>query len=412
MPSPWNPSHSISNNMIYLDDVEISFHRTIRVPDRETVSALPPSLGTFPLYEVKNFLGKLPYEMSAKGGLFMPLYQREAIWIEFRSKQPYAIKIYVGGVNAISGEPMIETAATRLRRQNLMRQNKSVQDYIVIPEQRWLDGIATRSGQVRQFVAMPLGSRYSVEMQMTGQEVTGGLQFEITPSERELVRLNITLTGKDIEIVCESTCMVEEVMRKVSEKEGIPIVMQRFIWAGKQLLPDFTLAEYGIHRESVIHLVLRLRGGGTSNIQPPVSGQPEMGIAAGGVIKQSIVRDPGRLWRKSETKTFNIQILNSIHFRHVTGKEPPKTPIDARTYAQLGYPFYSIYEEPSDIAGDFLDVKSIGQIDGFWEPNIHPKAIRNLHAQVGFWNPESLVAEFRDMDALETEIRQHGATLF
>jgi hypothetical protein len=217
MAPPWDPRPRILDDTIHLDDAEISFHRTVRVPDGETASALPPSLGTFPLYNVKDFLGKLPYEMGAKGGLFMPMYrqsflpsikfqileslhiaptyhaqtEREAMWIKFDSKHPYAIKVYVGGVNAVSGEPMIENAATRLRRQTLMQQRKSIQDYVIIPEQRWIDGIATGSGQVRQFVATPVGSGYSIEIQMTGEETTGGLQFEITPAERELIRLNI-----------------------------------------------------------------------------------------------------------------------------------------------------------------------------------------------------------------------------
>lgn len=34
---------------------------------------------------------------------------------------------------------------------------------MVSPEQPWLDGIADGDGTVRQFVAMPLGSGYSVE---------------------------------------------------------------------------------------------------------------------------------------------------------------------------------------------------------------------------------------------------------
>jgi hypothetical protein len=113
------------------------------------------------------------------------------MWIEFRSVRPYAIKVRIGGINAISGEPIVETAATRLRRQNFMHQSKSIQDYIVIPKQQWLDGIATKSGQVRQFVAMPLGSGYSIETQVTGEDGTGGLQFDITPCEQNLIKLKI-----------------------------------------------------------------------------------------------------------------------------------------------------------------------------------------------------------------------------
>lgn len=94
------------------------------------------------------------------------------MWIKFNSHKPYAIKIFVGGVNIISGEPAIETAATRLRRHTLLSQNKSIQDYLVVPDQPWIDVIAPSAGirKVRQFVAMPFGSRYSVEAQMTGKK--------------------------------------------------------------------------------------------------------------------------------------------------------------------------------------------------------------------------------------------------
>lgn len=113
--------------------------------------------------------------------MLMASPESEAMWIRFSSEESFAIKLYVGGVNAISGEPAVETAATNLRRQNLIAQSKSVQNYLVTPLQDWLDGFATADGIVRQFVAMPMGSGFTVEQQVTGEEVTGGLQFEVTP---------------------------------------------------------------------------------------------------------------------------------------------------------------------------------------------------------------------------------------
>jgi hypothetical protein len=42
----------------------------------------------------------------------------------------------------------------------------------------------------------------------------------------------------------------------------------------------------------------------------------------------------------------------------------PPTPVTARSYAQQGFPFFAIYEEPkSSISGDFSLVQSVAAID-------------------------------------------------
>jgi hypothetical protein len=71
------------------------------------------------------------------------------MWVRFKSKKQFAIKIYVGSINAVSGEPAVENMATKLRRQKLKSQGELLQDYVVTPQQLWLDGIATAPGQVR-----------------------------------------------------------------------------------------------------------------------------------------------------------------------------------------------------------------------------------------------------------------------
>lgn len=99
--------------------------------------------------------------------------------MKFSAQRPFAMKIYVGGVNAISGVPISETPEAALKR--LQSSAKVKQDYVVLPDQPWLDGIAAEDGQIRQFVAMPKGSGYSVEVQVTGEEKIDGIQFEIIP---------------------------------------------------------------------------------------------------------------------------------------------------------------------------------------------------------------------------------------
>ncbi len=147
-------------------DCSITFQRTLRIPDDGRSYPLPPGLGAFPVRRVDDYASRVPEEWLEHGGVFLPMYQREAMWLSFATSKPHAIKVAVGKVCAITGEPWSE------------RLHDDPQDYVVTPPQPWLDGISVGKGRIRQFVAMPLGMGYTVEGQVTGEETFGGIQIK------------------------------------------------------------------------------------------------------------------------------------------------------------------------------------------------------------------------------------------
>jgi hypothetical protein len=153
--------------------LQIEFQRTLRIPDNDKTYPLPPGLGRFPLRHVDDHAAQAPKDWLKRGGVMLPMYQAEALWINFNGGYPMAVKIATGKVNAVSG---------KLWKDKL---NRNPQDYVVATEQPWLDGYCVEKGVIRQFVAMPLGSGVTAEEQVTGKAEHGGLQIIAYPMKKE-----------------------------------------------------------------------------------------------------------------------------------------------------------------------------------------------------------------------------------
>lgn len=73
-------------------------------------------------------------------------------------------------------------------------------------------------------------------------------------------------TGRTLTYQVTGEETVKQLMAKIEEREGIPGNKMRLIHGNIQLESHRTLNEYGIQRESTIHMVLRLTGGGPGGV--------------------------------------------------------------------------------------------------------------------------------------------------
>lgn len=334
------------------------------------------------------------------------MYDREAMYMEFMASKydlsfssgyiqnPYVVRPYIGGVNAISGKKVQEQSSgvsladpevqvkTRVEggefetcdisppsaEQDYILADASAKDVSVRPQ--WLDGIALSPGRVKQFVAVPFGSGESVEAQKTGKDSTGGIQLEIIPSlplsrlRRHLgqkITIYTTTLASNIlaPVQLDAGALVWDYVYALSLRDGIPINQIRCVFERKHLEPFGRLSHYGITDQSTIVVILKLRGGGGD--EPP--NPKRMTIGAGGAISQNIKRDSQdpAIWDPSRAIRLNIQILNSLAFEEVTGLIAPPTPISFNTYKSLGIPFFQYYvEDAQAVSGDFGGVLSVG----------------------------------------------------
>ncbi len=263
----------------------IELQRTLRIPDDSRDYPLPPGLGCFPLRHVDDYAIRVPPSWIEHGGVMMPMYQSEALWLDFNCsycsdrgvRYPVAIKVAAGKINAISGQPWS------------VGLNRNPQDYAVAPEQPWLDGYCVEKGIIRQFVAMPLGAGYTAEEQLTAAAEHGGIQIAAFPMKREVFERRFPQIDKS-RFMDESLDSVE-----VSEAMGLY----------------------------------------------------SMGLAPGGRMKQEIYEDPYDIsdWDIAHGARCFVHISNSLVWRQVTGENPPTAPITASEYEKYELPWFRWYND-------------------------------------------------------------------
>lgn len=266
----------------------VAFERTLRIPDDERTYDLPPGLGCFPLRHVDDAGARVPATWREHGGVMLPMYQAEAMWLCFQggeiserqTEYPFAIRVAAGKIDAVTGKSW-EPGLTR-----------RPQNYMVYPGQPWLDGYVVAKGLIRQFVAMPLGAGYTAEEQLSGRPEHGGLQLQVYPMKREVFE-------------------------------------RRF--------PEGPMETGPIHR-----VVLSKEGP-----RAHVASGMVLGLAPGGRMRQQIFADTFDLadWDLSHSSRCFVHLANSLVWRAITGEAPPTVPPTAAEYTRAGLPWFDYYDD-------------------------------------------------------------------
>lgn len=351
----------------------VCFRRTLRIPEDGKDYPLPPGFSRFPICKVEDYADKVPANWLEDGGFFIPMHQREALYLEFGGAawRPAAAKIGIGKINAVTGDQWDET----------IRKHK--QDYVIVPDQHWLDGINSDDGRVRQFVAMPLGEGYTVEEQITDESRFGGIQV-------------VAFDPKTGVFPEEDPKVVAERKRRERERED-----------ARTLFAQSTTLQMAKPSEGILHMAKPQDHHGALLAQPTHRGEPdyyrdvlsdleavaqEMGIAAGGKIRQEIVEDyyGAHTWDENCRGKVYIRIVNSVMFKLITGEDAPPSPISAKEYNDAGLPWFDYYNEnapavlPSNILAGIKPIAALDQLKGQHADNreavhISPEQIRRIH---------------------------------
>lgn len=295
--------------------VTIEFQRTLRIPDDDKNYPLPPGLGRFPIKQIDDHADRVPADWQERGGVMLPMYQSEALWVRFTpnhvarrvgiTSYPFAIRIAAGKRSAVTGDAWTKRIKEK--------------DYVTIPKQKWIDGFVVEKGLVKQFVAMPLGHGFTAEEQLTGKAEFGGIQIEVFPMKRKVFDRRFPERPRE--------------MRTKGILRGAGGQGRRSRKSASLYSADcLTIGERADSRSIECCAVVA-----------------DMGLAAGGSMKQEIHEDPYGIedWKKKGLKGTRcfIHLANSIAWKAITTQDPPHQAPTAAEYTRHGYPWFTHYED-------------------------------------------------------------------
>ena len=108
-------------------------------------------------------------------------------------------------------------------------------------------------------------------------------------------------------------------------------------------------------------------------------GAAELGLGAGGKIRQEIVEDlyGAETWDEQCSGKVSIRIVNSAMFKLITGMDAPPTPLSAADYTKYGLPWFDYYDEampallPSGILAKIKPIAALDKLKGVSKAGDH-----------------------------------------
>lgn len=215
-------------------------------------------------------------------------------------------------------------------------------------------------------MAVPLGLGATVEGQVTGEEVFGGVQLQSFPLNDE------QLAG-----------WREEERLRAERERGLRQLGAYDVFGGTGTVPMPPPGAAPAPPPSSGFMPPPPGGGPMPPAAPygaaapgtaPMRGAPAapprapaaMGLGVGGSMRQEVYRDtwPRGSWAETPAGRIFVHLVTPPEWRRITGEAPPPSPVDRAAYTRAGLPWFDYYDQdghdlgPADALGA---VKPVGE---------------------------------------------------
>jgi len=338
-----------------LGGARVTFRKCARVPEGPTSHPLRPRGPHFPIFDVSSTpddtdpTPSLLPDGFSKGSALIPMYQKEALWMDFNVKEPVALKCVCNAgtpqeYNVLTGQRDVPLLM-KIKKSHIWPPNAQ-QNYMILPQQRWLADRNIGEGRMAQFCATRLDDGNAAEAQMSGA-AQNSIQISAFPLLKDDADVYFTpkLNTPPVDLFCTP--------EDAGLRSGDVVYLRSKSLPGGR---SATLADHGIGAHAVLTLEF-VPGAGPAPAPPnPPSNSVMEGFSCGGRITDKIYPDlvygPEK-WDVDVEAKSTVHMVNSRVFVSCTGRPMPETSITEKNYKKIGMPkaFLPSWNEEPDSNG-------------------------------------------------------------